>query len=116
LGATVFGWMAVAAIAEQGLRRAGVRGRDRALALCPLVFFPPSAAHAPSFVWRDLYARFAPESVARAIGVADGAVLEGAPHAGAAAWCPSCGAQYRAGFARCADCDVTLVALTSPGP
>ena len=24
-------------------------------------------------------------------------------------WCPSCGAEYRAGFTRCADCDVDLV-------
>ena len=32
----------------------------------------------------------------------------------AAAHCPRCGAEYRAGFDRCADCDVELVAGPAP--
>jgi putative signal transducing protein len=31
-------------------------------------------------------------------------------------WCPSCGAEYRRGFTRCADCDVELVAEPPPEP
>ncbi len=30
-------------------------------------------------------------------------------------WCPNCGAEYREGFARCADCDVAL-ADAPPAP
>ncbi len=29
-------------------------------------------------------------------------------------WCPSCGAEYRAGFTECADCRVALVAEPPP--
>ena len=42
-----------------------------------------------------------------AAGIAAGAALAPPPRAaGAAAWCPLCGAQYRAGFGRCGDCGV----------
>lgn len=42
-----------------------------------------------------------------AVGVAEADALAPPPRApGAAAWCPLCGGQYRAGFERCEDCGV----------
>ncbi len=31
-------------------------------------------------------------------------------------YCPQCGAEYRPGFTRCADCEVPLVAAKPPAP
>lgn len=42
-----------------------------------------------------------------AAGISEAGALAPPPRApGAAAWCPLCGGQYRAGFERCADCGV----------
>jgi hypothetical protein len=108
-GALAVLWLAVVVVAGRGLAAAGVPLRERALALSPLLFFPPSVAHAPSFVWRDLYAGFETSAVAAALGAASAYDLDGPPDPGAAARCPSCGVQYRAGFTRCSDCDLDLV-------
>lgn len=50
------------------LGAAGVDGAARRRALEPMLFYPPLAAHAPSFVARELYADFAPCAVAAALG------------------------------------------------
>ena len=140
------------------LRRLGYEPGRTATVLLPLVFFPPSAAHASFVVFRELYARFDPLAVAglllrpadfqerarlevhrlrreaeRGGEVAEWAglrekawsrvfvelgtslpeVLRPPARRGddAASYCPLCGAEYRAGFAVCAECRVPLQAM-----
>ena len=127
-------YLATVLLSMAMLRDCGLGRRAILSAVLPLLLFPPAVAHAPSIVARELYLGFerllrlgrgAPQEAAqdgawdldrlveKVVRASAGRVLARRPRpvpsdASAGAFCPSCLAEYRAGFSRCSDCDAAL--------